>query len=114
MARYVALGSVDVGIAGRDWIVEATADMGPGAVVDVGGINYSKGGDGSVKWVLCVEEGSKVRCAEDLRGGVVSTELLGVTEKFFKDRGVENVTCEFSWGVSSSLLDLSVANCWLC
>jgi ATP phosphoribosyltransferase len=97
MARYVAMGCVDCGIAGRDWILDENGGVG---VVDVGGLNYSKGGDGCVRWVLAVKESSPVRSAEDLAGGVVSTELVATTRRWFESRGIEGVRCEFSWGAT--------------
>lgn len=97
MARYVAMGCVDCGIAGLDWILEEDGGQG---VVDVGGLNYSKGGDGSVRWVLAVKEASPVRCAEDLTGGIISTELIRTTQRWFEARGIQGVRCEFSWGAT--------------
>ena len=50
---------------------------------------------------------SAVQKPEDLAGGTVATELVGVTERYFKDRGI-NVRVEFSWGateIKARLLD---------
>ena len=47
---------------------------------------------------------------EDLAGGVIATELVNVTRKYFADRGVK-VTVEFSWGtteIKARLLDAIV------
>lgn len=97
MGRYVAMGCVDCGIAGLDWVLDEDGGKG---VVDVGGLNYSKGGDGSVRWVLAVKENSPVRTAEDLAGGTVSTELIATTRRWFEARGIKDVRCEFSWGAT--------------
>lgn len=97
MARYVSMGCVDCGICGLDWLVEN--DVGD-AVVDVAKLNYSKVSDGSVRWVLAVPEDSPVQKPEDLAGGLVSTELLGTTQRYFQKRGISGVRCEFSWGAT--------------
>ena len=47
---------------------------------------------------------------EDLEGGVVATEIVNTTRKYFADKGV-NVTVEFSWGtteIKARLLDAIV------
>lgn len=97
MAKYVALGIVDVGITGLDWVKENDVDD---KIVDVAMLNYSKASDGSVRWVLAVPESSPVKCPEDLAGGVVSTELINITRRYFESRGIDNVHCEFSWGAT--------------
>lgn len=97
MARYVGMGCVDCGICGLDWLVEN--DVGD-AVVDVAQLNYSKVSDGNVRWVLAVPEDSPVQAPEHLAGGLVSTELLETTRKYFEERGIANVQCEFSWGAT--------------
>lgn len=97
MAKYVALGIVDVGITGLDWVKENNVDD---KIVDVAMLNYSKASDGSVRWVLAVPESSPVKSPEDLAGGVVSTELIATTRLYFEERGIENVQCEFSWGAT--------------
>jgi len=60
--------------------------------------------------VLVVPEESEVRDAKALEGGIVATELLNTTRKYFASRGV-NVKVEFSWGateVKARLLDAIV------
>jgi len=57
--------------------------------------------------VLAVPDESRVREPRDLDGGIVATELVNVTRKYFADRGV-NVKVEFSWGtteIKARLLD---------
>jgi ATP phosphoribosyltransferase len=56
---------------------------------------------------LAVPDESRVREPRDLDGGIVATELVNVTRKYFADRGV-NVKVEFSWGtteIKARLLD---------
>jgi ATP phosphoribosyltransferase len=60
--------------------------------------------------VLAVPEESKVKTAADLRGGIIATELVRVTEKYFADKNI-GVKVEFSWGsteVKARLVDAIV------
>jgi len=105
MSRYVEDGIVDVGLTGHDWVVENNSD-----VVTVAELVYSKQKLVPSRWVLCVPEESSVKTVKDLEGGIVATELVGVTRKYFADKGV-NVKVEFSWGateVKARLLDAIV------
>lgn len=94
IARYVEAGVIDAGLTGWDWILENNAK-----VKDVEDLVYAKTGTGFVRWVLAVPENSKIKKPEDLEGKRVSTELVKVTKKFFKDRGVK-CDVEFSWGAT--------------
>ena len=96
MGRYVERGTIDVGIAGRDWVRENDSD-----VVEVCEMVYSKVSRGSVRWVLVVNGDSKVCSPEDLRGGTISTELVGFTQRYFAERNIP-VTVEFSWGATEA------------
>jgi ATP phosphoribosyltransferase len=54
-----------------------------------------------------VPEESDVTKAEDMDGGIVATELVEVTRRYFAEKGV-NVKVEFSWGateVKARLID---------
>jgi len=102
MSRYVEDGVVDVGITGYDWICENGSN-----VVEVCELEYSKATRRPVRWVLAVPLESEVTRVEDLAGGIIATELVNTTRKYFADRGV-NVRVEFSWGateVKARLLD---------
>jgi ATP phosphoribosyltransferase len=105
MARYVCDGVLDAGITGHDWIQESASD-----VVEICELAYSKATQNPTRWVLAVPEESRVTKAEDLAGGLVATELVGVTKKYFHDKGVD-VRVEFSWGateVKAHLVDAIV------
>ena len=105
MGRYVADGVIDAGITGHDWITENECD-----VVDVCQLAYSKATSNPTRWVLAVPNESHVKCAKDLAGGIVATELVNVTKKYFADQDV-NVKVEFSWGateVKARLVDAIV------
>ena len=105
MSRYVEDGVIDVGITGNDWIAENGSD-----VVEVAELVYAKQVRRPVCWVLAVPEESCVRTPQDLEGGIVATELVGTTRKYFAEKGI-HVKVEFSWGateVKARLLDAIV------
>jgi ATP phosphoribosyltransferase len=105
MARYVCDGVLDAGITGHDWIQENACE-----VMEICELPYSKATQNPTRWVLAVQEESKVTKAEDLAGGLIATELVGVTRKYFADKGVD-VRVEFSWGateVKAHLVDAIV------
>ncbi len=105
MGRYVTDGVLDAGITGYDWITENNCD-----VVDVCQLAYSKATSKPARWVLAVPSESEVKNARDLAGGIIATELVNVTKKYFADQDV-NVKVEFSWGateVKARLVDAIV------
>jgi len=102
MARYVEDGVIDVGLTGYDWICENQAD-----VVEVCELVYAKSQRKAVQWVLAVPQESPVQEPEDLAGGIIATELVNVTTKYFQDKGID-LKIEFSWGateVKARMLD---------
>jgi ATP phosphoribosyltransferase len=107
ISRYVADNIVDCGLTGYDWIVENGNESD---VVEICELTYSRATAQPAKWVLAVPEESAVRTPQELAGGIVATELVNVTRKYFASRGV-NVTVEFSWGtteIKARLLDAIV------
>lgn len=105
MSRYVEDGVVDAGLTGYDWIVENGSD-----VVEVAEFVYAKAKMVPVRWVLAVPQESAVQDVKDLDGGIVATELVNVTRRFFEEAGVK-VKVEFSWGATEAkarLLDAIV------
>ncbi len=94
MARYVDIGIFDVGLTGKDWILEQNAD-----VVEVAELRYAKGGLNPVRWVVAVPENSKIKSVKDLNGKRIATELVGYTKRYLKSRGVA-ADIEFSWGAT--------------
>lgn len=105
MSRYVEDGVVDAGLTGHDWIVENGSN-----VVEVTEFVYAKAKMVPVRWVLAVPQESPVQKVEDLDGGIIATELVNVTRRFFEQRKV-NVKVEFSWGATEAkarLLDAIV------
>ena len=94
IARYVESGIFDMGITGKDWILECGAD-----VVDVKDLIYSKQSFRPVRWVLAVPEDSKINSVSDLQGKRIATEVVNVTEKYLEKKGVKALV-EFSWGAT--------------
>ena len=107
ISRYVVDGIIDCGLTGWDWIVE---NGSAGELVEVCELTYSRASSMPARWVLAVPDESAVQKPEDLEGGIIATELVNVTRKYFADRGI-NVTVEFSWGtteIKARLLDAIV------
>jgi ATP phosphoribosyltransferase len=94
MARYVQDGILDLGLTGRDWVMEQNAK-----VKDVCTLLYAKGGLRPVRWVVAVPNDSTIRRIEDLRGKRVATELVQYTRRFLKERDIDALV-EFSWGAT--------------
>jgi ATP phosphoribosyltransferase len=94
MAHYVELGAFDVGLTGKDWIIETGAD-----VVEVSDLVYSKASMRPVRWVLAVPEQSPVRSVKDLEGKHIATEVVNITRQYLEKNGVD-AHVEFSWGAT--------------
>ncbi|MGD0785442.1 MAG: ATP phosphoribosyltransferase [Sedimentisphaerales bacterium] len=94
ISRYVEDGVLDAGFTGQDWILENKSK-----VYEVCELLYSKATSNPAKWVLAVPNESKIKKTEDLEGGIIATELIGVTKEYFKNKGI-NVKVEFSWGAT--------------
>ena len=94
MSRYVELGLLDAGICGYDWVYENGSD-----VEDVCELNYSKATSNPVRWVLAVPNDSKIKTVKDLKGKRISTEALGIVNRYLKANGVK-ADVEFSWGAT--------------
>jgi len=96
MPRYIADGSLDAGITGRDWVVENAVDL-----VEVESFTYSKVSLAPTRWVVVVPEDSPVRRLEDLDGKRVATEMVNFTRRVFAERKIK-VDVEFSWGATEA------------
>lgn len=106
ISRYVEDGVIDLGITGHDWVVENDSD-----VHEVCELRYSRATSNPATWVLAVPEESDYHKPEDLAGGIISTELLGTTQRYFKERNIDVKKVEFSWGateVKARLVDAIV------
>jgi ATP phosphoribosyltransferase len=106
MSRYVDDGVIDLGITGKDWIIENGSD-----VHEVCELEYSKATRHPVRWVLCVPEESSITKPEQLGGAIIATELVNTTRRYFEQRGIKVKKVEFSWGateVKARLVDAIV------
>jgi len=100
MARYVSDGVLDAGLTGQDWIQEhELSDGKTGVLKRVVDLIYAKQSFGKVRWVLAAPEDSAIKSAKDLEGKTIATELVKVTNEYFKKQGV-SVNVEFSWGAT--------------
>jgi ATP phosphoribosyltransferase len=81
---YVEQGIFDLGISGRDWVTETSAD-----VVSLGEIGGGRAGESVVKVVLAVPRESEWNSIRDLPEGVrISTEMPETTRRFCAEHGV--------------------------
>ena len=96
MSRYVEQGTFDVGLTGRDWIMENDSK-----VTVVADLIYSKVSQRPARWVLAVPLDSPVQELKDLEGKKIATELVNFTRRYFTAEGI-SVDVEFSWGATEA------------
>jgi ATP phosphoribosyltransferase len=96
MSKYVESGILDVGLTGKDWVLENGSD-----VVVVSDLIYSKVSNRPARWVLAVAGDSPYRRPEDLAGKIIATELRSFTHNYFHNAGIP-VEVEFSWGATEA------------
>ncbi len=94
MARYVAQGAMDCGIAGHDWIQENRVD-----VVELADLEAPWPFYAPIRWVLAVKRGSGFKSIQDLEGKRIASEAVGLAESHFEAAGV-SASIEFSWGAT--------------
>src|SRR5258705_5670584 len=107
ISRYVVDNIIDCGLTGHDWVVENGNEKD---VIEICELEYSRASSNPVRWVLSVPEESAVQKPEELRGGIIATELVNTTKKYFQSRNID-VSVEFSWGtteIKARLLDAIV------
>jgi ATP phosphoribosyltransferase len=108
VSRYVVDQIIDCGLTGYDWIVE---NGNQDQIVEVCELTYSRASALPARWVLAVPEESSVQKPADLEGGIIATELVNTTRKYFADRGIKVKKVEFSWGtteIKARILDAIV------
>jgi ATP phosphoribosyltransferase len=96
IGRYVALGYLDAGLTGIDWIHENGVAS---QVHEVGEFLFSKATRQPTRWVLAVPEESPIQSVKDLEGKRIATEVVGMTKRWLKKHGVK-AEIEFSWGAT--------------
>jgi len=94
MALYVEKGSIDIGLAGRDWVKECGAE-----VVEVEELCYSKKTTNPFRWVIAVSEDSSINSVKDLEGKTIFTELVNITQNYLMKNNV-NAEVKFSHGAT--------------
>lgn len=92
--KYVADRVLDVGLTGKDWIVETGVE-----VKEVAELAFSKRGLRPVRLVLAVPRDSEIRTVAQLEGKRVATELVNTTDRYLQSKGV-TATVLFSWGAT--------------
>ncbi|MBN2201085.1 ATP phosphoribosyltransferase, partial [bacterium] len=94
IATYVQDGVFDIGLTGRDWVLETGAD-----VVEVVDLLYSRQSLRPLRWVLAVPHDSPIRSVRDLEGKRIATEVVNLTRRYLREKGV-HAEVEFSWGAT--------------
>ncbi len=95
--KYVEEGYFDIGISGRDWIVESGAD-----VIEVADLPYSKQGIGNVKIVVAVPMEEDINSAVEIRpGSRVTTEYPNIARGYFEGLGIP-IKTYFSYGATEA------------
>lgn len=104
MPVYIEDGTLDVGLTGKDWILENEAE-----VDKVCELVYSKTSNRPARWVLAVASDSPYKRPEDLQGKKIATELENFTRKYFQEAGIP-VEVEFSWGATEAKVASGLAD----
>jgi len=104
MSRYVADGTLDAGLTGKDWILENHSD-----VQWVSSLVYSKVSNRPARWVLAVAGDSPYKRPEDLAGKKIATELVSFTREYFATANLP-VEVEFSWGATEAKVGEGLAD----
>lgn len=95
--KYIDEGYFDLGISGRDWVIESNSD-----VVEVADMPYSKQGAGIVKIVIAVPRESDIKSAADIKpNSRVTTEYPNITKAFFENIGIP-IDMHFSYGATEA------------
>src|SRR2546423_11680912 len=81
ISRYVVDGIIDCGLTGYDWVVENGNEKD---VVEICELEYSRASSNPVRWVLAVPEESPAQRPDDLRHGIIATELANTTREYFQ------------------------------
>jgi ATP phosphoribosyltransferase len=95
--KYVEEGYFDLGISGKDWVMESESD-----VIEIADMFYSKMGEGIVKIVVAVPNSQDIKTAKDIKpGSRVSTEYPRLTKRFFDNLGIP-VDIRYSYGATEA------------
>jgi len=103
--EYVANGAADLGITGHDMVAEREVDLE----------ELLQLGIGQATLVLAVQENSRFKNVEDLKGAKIATEFPNITRSFFRERNIPvqivqvGGACEATpyLGIADAIIDLS-------
>lgn len=84
ISKEVSVGTFDAGITGLDWAIESNNQVVPFA-----DLSFNKCGIGPAVWVVAVPESDKVANLSDLQNRQIVSELVSITERFFRDNGIK-------------------------
>lgn len=95
--KYVEEGYFDLGISGKDCIVESGAD-----VVEIADMPYAKTGTGKMRMVIAVPDNSSIEKPEDISiGSRITTEFPNITKNYFDKLGIP-VKVYYSYGATEA------------
>jgi len=95
--EFVEQGYFNLGITGKDWIVERGAD-----VVEVADLRYGKRGNAPVRIVLAVQHDSGIERPEQMpKNAKISTEYPNITRRYFEQLAIP-VKIFFSYGATEA------------
>ena len=96
IATYIDEGEFDLGITGRDWIVETKS-----VVVEVADLVFSRGGWRKVMIVLATNQENPVKDVSEIEPDArVVTEYPRITKRFFQRLGKGRVRIRLSYGAT--------------
>jgi len=102
MSRFVEMGTLDVGLTGKDWVLENGSD-----VVVVQELIYSKTSASPARWVLVVAEDSPIRKLKDLQGKKVKLSAKKVNELLgseFTEKEVAKLLAKMDYGYEKGVV----------
>jgi len=96
IASYVGEGEFDIGITGKDWIVETEA-----VVEEVADLQFSRGGWNKIKIVLATDKNNPIKDVGDIDPNAkIVTEYPRITRRYFKNIGKRKVRIRLSYGAT--------------
>ena len=107
---YIRDGVLDVALTGKDWLLETGVEFADDRNGDtkekapvrlVSDLVYSKVSNRPARWVLAVAGDSPYQSPKDLAGKRISTELKGVTTRYFEGLDIP-VQINYSWGATEA------------
>lgn len=96
IASYISEGEFDLGITGKDWVMETES-----AVKEVADLKFSRGGLGNVKIVLATDISNPIDDVSQIKlDSRVVTEYPKITRRYFRNLGKGKVRMRLSYGAT--------------